>query len=101
MAAPQATPPTYDQATATFEKAFNQLKTSVTSTDKDIFQATTLKDVENAAKAIEVRQRERRSMLNMARLQPFLSGLEIYSKAIDVACNGTAYLPWIWVRMLL
>jgi hypothetical protein len=85
----------------TFDKAFKQLKTSVASTDADIFQSTTLKEVEDAAKAIEARQRERRLMWNMARLKPFLSGLEKYSKVIEVLCNGTPYLPWIWVRILL
>lgn len=89
---------TFDQATTRFEKAFSQLKTSVTSTDADIFQSTTLDEVKDAAKAIEARQRERRSMHNMARLRPFLQGLGKYAKVIEVLCNGTDYLPWIWVR---
>lgn len=98
---PATTParPTFGQAAATFERAFKQLKTSVTSSDADIFQITTLQEVKDAATAIEARQRERKSMHNMARLRPFFQGLEKYSKSIDVLCNGTDYLPWIWVRL--
>lgn len=101
MATPSNPRPTFDQATITFERAFKQLKSSVTSNDADIFQSTTLKEVGDAAREIETRQRERKSMRNMARIKPFLTGLEKYSKVIEVLCNGTDYLPWIWVKILL
>ncbi|KAK6834117.1 hypothetical protein PG995_013848 [Apiospora arundinis] len=32
----------------------------------------------------------------MSRIRPFLVSIENYSKALEVACNGTDYLPWIW-----
>ncbi|KAL1798027.1 hypothetical protein ACET3X_004633 [Alternaria dauci] len=33
----------------------------------------------------------------MKRLEPFLNGLEAYSKVIEVLCNGTPFLSWIWL----
>ena len=101
MATPQVPMQTFDQASTTLEKAFSQLKISVMSQDAVLFQQTTLDDVKNAAHAIETRQRERKSMHNMARLKPFFEGLEKYSRVIEVLCNGTDYLPWIWVSYII
>jgi hypothetical protein len=92
--------PDFENSMTTFEKAFKLIKSSVTGADAVNLQSTTLKEVEEAAQAIEARQRERRSMRNMARLKPFLDGLRKYSKVIEVMCNGTDYLPWIWVGNL-
>ena len=33
----------------------------------------------------------------MRRLQPFFDGLDRYSKVIEILCNGTPYLSYIWV----
>ncbi|KIW95377.1 uncharacterized protein Z519_03961 [Cladophialophora bantiana CBS 173.52] len=35
----------------------------------------------------------------MKRVKPFLKCLEIYAKSIDVLCNGTPFLPWIWISL--
>ncbi|KAF9771627.1 hypothetical protein IL306_010728 [Fusarium sp. DS 682] len=32
----------------------------------------------------------------MDRITPFIDAIERYSKALEVAANGTPYLPWIW-----
>ncbi|PSN61329.1 hypothetical protein BS50DRAFT_534675 [Corynespora cassiicola Philippines] len=37
----------------------------------------------------------------MARLQPFLHGMEHYAKVVEVLCNGTPYLSWIWAPIKL
>jgi hypothetical protein len=37
----------------------------------------------------------------MRRLTPLLNGLEHYAKVIDVLCNGTPFLPWIWAPLTL
>jgi hypothetical protein len=82
---------------AAFQVAFNRLKQTVSFDDACTFQSTTLKDVWKAATEIETAQRKRRSLRNMARLKPLLEALDKYSKAIEVVCNGTPFLPWIWV----
>jgi hypothetical protein len=80
-----------------FEVAFKKLKDSVTEADAKVFQSTTFEDVWKAAEDIERIHREKRSLKNMRRIEPFLKGLEGYSKVIEVICNGTPYMPWIWV----
>lgn len=36
-------------------------------------------------------------------VSPFLRGMEHYSKVVEMLCNGTPYLAWIWapVRLIL
>ena len=85
------TPPT------TLIHAFERLSQSVDPSDRVDFQSTTLQDVRQAAQDIENIQRERRSAQNLRRIEPFLGAIEKYSKSIEIICNGTPYLPWIWV----
>lgn len=81
-----------------FDEAFEKLNQTVSSSDALLFNSTTLEDVWKAATQIQQAQRKRRSLQNLRRLEPLLRGLEKYSKAIEVICNGTPYVPWIWVR---
>jgi hypothetical protein len=85
-----------EQNTRVFEAAIDKLKQTISSTDAAVFQATLVEDVWKAAEEIQESQRRRKSLRNMRRVEPFLKGLEKYSKVIEVACNGTPYLPWIW-----
>jgi hypothetical protein len=87
-----------DVQLATFQAAFNRLKQTVSFDDACAFQSTTLKDVWKAAKEIQTVKRQGYSLRNMARLKPLLESLGKYSKTIEVLCNGTPFLPWIWVN---
>ena len=97
MAAPSA------QARVTIQDAFERFASTVTSDDQQQFHNTQLKDVREAAIQVEQELRGRRMQRNMARLDPFLRGMEHYSKVVEVLCNGTPFLPWIWapVKMML
>jgi hypothetical protein len=86
-----------DSAAQTFETAISRLKETISSSDATAFQSTTIEDVWKAAETIQEGQRQRKSLRNMRRIEPFLKALEKYSKTIEVVCNGTPYLPWIWV----
>lgn len=86
------------QTPPAFEAAFNRLKQTVTPHDAIRFQSTTLEDVWKSARDIERVQKQRQSLRNLARIKPLLDGLEKYSKTIEVLCNGTPFLPWVWVR---
>jgi hypothetical protein len=84
-----------------FDEAFNRLSSTVSRSDAIAFNSTTLEDVWNCAREIELAQRRKRSLRNLRRIEPLLKGLEIYAKSIDVICNGTPFVPWIWVRSRL
>jgi hypothetical protein len=81
----------------TIESAFLKLKQSVSNNDAVVFQSTLLEDVWKAAEEIERAQRQRKSLRNMKRIEPLLHALEKYSKPVGILCNGTPFLPWIWV----
>ncbi|KAH8680543.1 hypothetical protein BX600DRAFT_636 [Xylariales sp. PMI_506] len=53
-------------------------------------------EVTLAVRQIEQELAARQRLRNLGRITPFLHALERYTKAIDVACNGTPFLPWIW-----
>ena len=87
------------QALRTIQSAFERFEATVIPNDKAEFTNTELEDVRNAALEIEKHLAERRALCNTRRLQRFFDGLERYSKAVEVLCNGTPYLPWAWVSL--
>jgi hypothetical protein len=92
------------QAWLLFKDAFDKLEQTITIDhpfDARDFRDTTLQDVRNAAKQIEQDLAARQCLRNMRRIEPFLASLERYSKVVDVLCNGTVYLPWIWALVKL
>lgn len=85
----------------TIAGAFKRLKSSISEQDAHNFASTELKDVWLAVREIDSTQRQRQSGQNLRRIEPLLRGVEKYSKIVDVLCNGTPYLSFIWVRTLL
>jgi 5'-deoxynucleotidase YfbR-like HD superfamily hydrolase len=81
----------------TIAAAFSSFKESISLEDALAFQETSLEDVLKSLEEIQLAQRERKSLRNVGRVGPFLKSLESYSKVIEVLCNGTPYLPWLWV----
>lgn len=81
------------------EDAFERFRRTVSADDARAFHSTTLRDVRAAARFIEQQLASRQELRNMRRIEPVLEGLERYSKAVEVLCNGTPYLPWIWVSI--
>lgn len=98
MPLPKAPPADVRQ---TMHTAFKELESTITTDDSRCFPESTLSHVRNEALDIENRLAARRSLRNMRRLMPLFTALEHYSKAIEVLCNGTPYMPWIWAPIAL
>ena len=77
--------------------AFEKLKRSISEEDAYNFASTELKDVWSAVREIDIKQRKRQSAQNLRRIEPLLRGIEKYRKVIEVVCNGTPYMPYVWV----
>lgn len=88
-------------AQRTVREAFEDLEKTVSPADSRDFQVTTLENVQKAALEIENQLAARQSLRNMRRLMPLFSGLGYYAQTIEVLCNGTPYLPWIWAPIKL
>lgn len=82
-------------------EAFEDLERTLSASDRANLKDTTLDDIRQAAHHIEDQLAARQSLRNMRRLLPLFTGLEYYSKSIEVLCNGTPYLPWIWAPIKL
>jgi hypothetical protein len=83
------------------EEAFRDLEQTISQHDKAELAGTTLEKVIHAARAVEDELAARQSLRNMRRLMPLFTGLQYYAKSIDVLCNGTPYLAWIWAPIKL
>jgi hypothetical protein len=89
------------EASRTMRGAFEDLKRVITIPDRMQLENLTLEDVERAALRVEKQLAASQSLRNMRRLAPLFRGLERYSHTIEVLCNGTPYLPWIWAPIKL
>lgn len=88
-------------ARQTIKTAFDELDRTITPVDSRDFATTTLEHVRNAALEIETQLAAKQSLRNLRRLMPLFQGLEHYAKVVDVLCNGTPFLPWIWAPITL
>jgi hypothetical protein len=86
-----------NQALLIFEGAFKRFRDTVTPEDAVAFQSTTLDDVRSSVLELERQLALRKSLKNFKRIQPLLDSLEYFSKTAEVLCNGTPFLPWVWV----
>ena len=89
-----------DALPESFSKAFERLRATVNTEDARTFASTTLEDVWNTARRIERQLEAKRSLRNFNRIQKFLAGIERYSKTVEVLCNQTPYLPFVWVQFI-
>ncbi|KAH7016462.1 uncharacterized protein B0I36DRAFT_337764 [Microdochium trichocladiopsis] len=60
-----------------------------------------LDDIKHALHQVERELTARQALRGFGRLAPFINALEHYAKAIEVACNGTPFMPWIWAPIKL
>ncbi|GKT56486.1 NACHTdomain protein [Colletotrichum tofieldiae] len=94
-------PPTSSLARQTLHRAFEELQRTITPQDWRAAESTTLEDVRKAALDIETQLAARQSLRNMRRLMPLLAGMEHYAKVMDILCNGTPFLSWVWAPITL
>ncbi|KAF6808568.1 zinc finger protein [Colletotrichum musicola] len=94
-------PATVSAAQGTVLDAFHDLEKVISAKDSRAFQSTTLDDVREAALKIEKQLAAKLLSRNMRRLEPLFKGLEAYHQPLEVLCNGTPYLPWIWAPIKL
>ncbi|KAJ8128624.1 hypothetical protein O1611_g5011 [Lasiodiplodia mahajangana] len=88
-------------ARRTMKSAFDDIKSTIAPDDSRNFDTTTLEDVKTAALDIENQMAARQELRNMRRLMPLFQGMEHYSHVIEILCNGTPYLSWIWAPISL
>jgi hypothetical protein len=99
---PRMAPAVSELVRQTMTAAFEDLDRTVSAADaREMCSITTLEQVRAAALDIEKQLAARQALRNMRRLMPLLNGLEHYAKVVDVLCNGTPLLSWIWSPITL
>jgi hypothetical protein len=93
--------PTSQRARQALHKAYQAVGEIISPADSRNFANTTLDDVRKSCENIENELAARGLLRNMRRLMPFFAGLQHFSKSIDVLCNGTPFLPWVWAPITL
>jgi hypothetical protein len=83
------------------QRACERFQKELSPQDANLIQPTTsLDEVKIAIQQIERQMAARQSLRNLQRITPFVDAIDRYSKAVEVAANGTPYLPWLWVRLI-
>jgi len=90
MAAPVEIP-------SAFQEAYDKFIRSVHPVDAARFENLKIDDIRETALGIEASQAKRRSLRNLRRIEPLLEALGKYGKTIEVLCNQTPYLAFVWV----
>jgi hypothetical protein len=83
-----------------FERAADRFRNSLSSEDLHLFSAvTTIEDVWDHVKYMQMEQGSRMALRNMGRIKPFIQGIEQYTKVIDTFVSAKPeILALIWVH---
>lgn len=89
-------------ARQTMQRAYDELERTIIPADaQEMRSVTTIEQVRQAALRTETMLAARQSLRNMRRLVPLLNGMEHYAHVVDILCNGTPFLAWIWAPITL
>ena len=75
-----------------------RLQDTLTPTEQEDFQFSTLDDLQNALKDIQEKQLKRRHLQCLIRIKPFLDLMEQYGKVVAAFVKTTNILAFVWVR---
>lgn len=79
------------------EEAYQRFKCTLTAEDCVNFHSATRREAWEELRKLQRVHGAEVGSSTFINLQSFLSGLEGYSSVIEVLCNGTPYLSFIWV----
>ncbi|KAH8652695.1 hypothetical protein BGZ60DRAFT_533558 [Tricladium varicosporioides] len=82
-----------------FESILKRFKDPLKKKDRDNFQMTTLEQLREAIGDIQKKQQTSRQMQNMTRLGKFIEAMEEYGKVVEIFCNSSQFVPFVWGPM--
>ncbi|KAK1728198.1 uncharacterized protein BDZ83DRAFT_649043 [Colletotrichum acutatum] len=83
------------------QDAFEQFEQALYPSDAKLFRGLSLEDVQNAARAVEREQSERRALRNTRRLEPFFEALKTLGVVLEPLCQGIPFLCFAWAPIKL
>ena len=98
----EASSPTHHTRLSKFANVLTSFKTHLSQEDMDRFKVATFNDLKSVVKDIQTEQACRKSFRNMAKIRPYLDGLQQYAAVIEVFVNSKPdILAFIWVSRLI
>lgn len=83
------------------ERACQRFRDELTSKEDHEIRATSWQDVQHAIVDIERQLAARQCLRNLDRLSPYLKAVEGYGAVVEVFCNSSTFVPYVWVSDLL
>jgi hypothetical protein len=83
--------------TPLFEKTLEEFKKTLKKKDKENFKISTFADLEMSIGDLQAKQHSQRRQQALIRIKPFLEAMEQFGKIIEVFCNTSEFVAFIWV----
>lgn len=83
------------------ERACQRFRDELTSNEDHEIRATSWQDVQHAVVDIERQLAARQCLRNLERLSPYLKAVEDYGTVVEVFCNSSTFVPYVWVSTFL
>ncbi|KAH7336622.1 hypothetical protein BKA65DRAFT_37368 [Rhexocercosporidium sp. MPI-PUGE-AT-0058] len=83
----------------TFRQVIEKFTARLTKEEKENFKFTSLEDVLAVVEDIQAEQGQKRSMMNLTRIQRFLEAMHQYGTVIEVFLNASSILCFVWGPM--
>lgn len=83
------------------ERACQRFREELTSKEDQEIQATSWQDVQNAVINIERQFAARQCLRNLDRLSPYLKAVEGYGSVVEIFCNSSTFVPYVWASNFL
>ncbi|KAK8139401.1 hypothetical protein PG984_002781 [Apiospora sp. TS-2023a] len=89
-------------AKSTIRDACKTLEATIATGDLQAMkEMKTIEQVREEVLKIECQLASRQKLRNLRRLLPLFQGMGHYAKVVDILCNGTPFLPWVWAPITL
>lgn len=82
------------------ELSCERFRNELNAEDDKTIRATSLNDVRTTIAQTERELASRQGLQNFDRLSPYINAVERYGTVIEVFCNSSPIVPYIWVSCL-
>lgn len=82
------------------ELSSERFRSELDAEDDKLIRATSLNDVRATIAQTETQLASRQGLRNFDRLSPYINAAERYGKVLEVFCNSSPMVSYIWVSCL-
>lgn len=83
------------------ERACQRFRDELTDEEDCQIRATSWQDVQHSIVEIERQLAARQCLRNLDRISPYLKAVEGYGAVVDIFCNSSPFVPYVWASNFL